>query len=430
MRLEHSFQVAAPLERVWDALVDIERVAPCLPGAEIDEAGEDGSYRGSFTVKLGPTTAAYRGELAMEELDAAAHRSVMRASGTDKRGQGSAKATIVSTMREDGDVTTVEVETDFTITGRLARFGRGGMIQDVSNRLLRDFSDCLQKTIEAAEPAPEAAPAGASHPRRRLRRRRRPSRSAASRCSSARCWTACGEPCAAAAESGCCGHAPTPDVRQRRLHPLPVRPARRRGPRGRPDQWQAPPEPHGRGQEDQAQLARRYRDPRVAAHSGCPGPATPTRCDGFDSTQFLKTGGKAPDAEALDGLDSAAFLRSGRVQFAGANPEGPARLLASLPGLGVSVLTDGDGDSSFDLTFRRDTPGFPVLIVNSEAVPDARAAQRRDGNRERRGCGRGLVRAQARCGRPRRPGALRAQRLGAGDQLLRVHVRLGRCGLN
>ena len=117
MRLEHSFQVAAPLERVWDALVDIERVAPCLPGAEIDEAGEDGSYRGSFTVKLGPTTAAYRGELAMEELDAAAHRSVMRASGTDKRGQGSAKATIVSTMRADGDVTTVEVETDFTITG-------------------------------------------------------------------------------------------------------------------------------------------------------------------------------------------------------------------------------------------------------------------------------------------------------------------------
>ena len=156
MRLEHSFQVAAPLERVWDALVDIERVAPCLPGAEIDEAGEDGSYRGSFTVKLGPTTAAYRGELAMEELDAAAHRSVMRASGTDKRGQGSAKATIVSTMREDGDVTTVEVETDFTITGRLARFGRGGMIQDVSNRLLRDFSDCLQKTIEAAEPVPAA----------------------------------------------------------------------------------------------------------------------------------------------------------------------------------------------------------------------------------------------------------------------------------
>jgi uncharacterized protein len=168
MKLEHSFQVAAPLDRVWEALVDVERVAPCLPGAEITEAGEGGTYRGNFSVRLGPTTAAYRGELEMEEVDAAAHRAVMRASGQDKRGQGSAKATIVSTMREEGDATTVDVETDFTITGRLARFGRGGMIQDVSNRLLRDFSDCLQKTIEASEATPAApgpSPAAPPAPR-------------------------------------------------------------------------------------------------------------------------------------------------------------------------------------------------------------------------------------------------------------------------
>ena len=159
MKLEHSFDVKAPLDRVWAALIDVERVAPCLPGAEITEGGDDGTYRGNFTVKLGPTTAAYRGELAMAEVDEEAHRSVMRARGSDKRGQGSAKATIVSNMRQEGDLTTVEVETDFTITGRLARFGRGGMIQDVSNRLLRDFSDCLQKAIESAEPA-EASDAG------------------------------------------------------------------------------------------------------------------------------------------------------------------------------------------------------------------------------------------------------------------------------
>jgi carbon monoxide dehydrogenase subunit G len=157
MKLEHSFQVAAPLDRVWSALIDVERVAPCLPGAEITEAGEDGTYRGTFSVRLGPTTAAYRGELSMEEVDEAAHRAVMRASGQDKRGQGSAKATIVSTLREEAGSTTVEVETDFTITGRLARFGRGGMIEDVSNRLLRDFSDCLQKNIEASEATPAAA---------------------------------------------------------------------------------------------------------------------------------------------------------------------------------------------------------------------------------------------------------------------------------
>jgi carbon monoxide dehydrogenase subunit G len=166
MKLEHSFQVNAPLERVWETLIDVERVAPCLPGAEITEAGEDGTYKGTFSVRLGPTTAAYRGQLSMEEADAATHRAVMRASGQDKRGQGSAKATIVSTMREEAGATTVEVETDFTITGRLARFGRGGMIQDVSNRLLRDFSGCLQKTIEAGEAAaagqPPAAEAGAA----------------------------------------------------------------------------------------------------------------------------------------------------------------------------------------------------------------------------------------------------------------------------
>jgi uncharacterized protein len=157
MKLEHSFQVAAPLGRVWDALVDVEHVAPCLPGAEITEVGEDGVYRGMFSVRLGPTTAAYRGELAMEEVDADAHRAVMRASGQDKRGQGSAKATIVSRLREEAGTTTVDVETDFTITGRLARFGRGGMIEDVSHRLLRDFSECLQKKIEgpgAAAPEP------------------------------------------------------------------------------------------------------------------------------------------------------------------------------------------------------------------------------------------------------------------------------------
>jgi uncharacterized protein len=170
VKLEQSFEVRAPVERVWETLIDIERVAPCLPGAEITEASDDGTYRGSFSVRLGPTTAAYRGELDMEELDEQARRVVMRASGQDKRGQGSAKATIVSTMHEEGELTRVDVETDFTITGRLARFGRGGMIQDISNRLLKDFADCLQQRIEAppaAEPNPldavlAATPEGAA----------------------------------------------------------------------------------------------------------------------------------------------------------------------------------------------------------------------------------------------------------------------------
>jgi carbon monoxide dehydrogenase subunit G len=164
MKLEHTFEVSAPLETVWKRLIDVEQVAPCLPGAEITEAGDDGSYRGTFSVRLGPTTASYRGELAMDEVDEAAHRVVMRASGQDKRGQGSAKASIVSVMSEEASVTTVAVETDFTLTGRLASFGRGGMIEDVSNRLLRDFSDCLQKSIEGAEPTEEGEPAEPAAP--------------------------------------------------------------------------------------------------------------------------------------------------------------------------------------------------------------------------------------------------------------------------
>jgi carbon monoxide dehydrogenase subunit G len=163
VKLEQAFDVDAPLERVWEALIDVERVAPCLPGAEVTEVDADGVYKGTFTVKLGPTTAAYRGELKIDSLDEAAHRATMQASGTDKRGQGGAKATMVSTLTErEGGGTHVAVDTDFTITGRLARFGRGGMIQDVSNRLLRDFADCLRSGLEG--PAADAGGASAEAP--------------------------------------------------------------------------------------------------------------------------------------------------------------------------------------------------------------------------------------------------------------------------
>ncbi|MGI8845136.1 MAG: SRPBCC family protein [Thermoleophilaceae bacterium] len=161
MKLEQTFQVQAPIQQVWEALIDVERVAPCLPGAEITEAA-DGKFKGNFTVKLGPTTAAYRGEMEMESVDESSHTVTMRASGQDKRGQGGARAVIVSELREEGGGTAVDVVTDFTITGRLARFGRGGMIKDISNKLLKDFSSCLAEHIEApagSGPAPDAAPA-------------------------------------------------------------------------------------------------------------------------------------------------------------------------------------------------------------------------------------------------------------------------------
>jgi carbon monoxide dehydrogenase subunit G len=165
MKLEQSFTVAAPVEQVWAALIDVERVAPCLPGAEITGHDEEGAYHGTFTVKLGPTTASYNGTLRLDEVDEAAHAVVMSARGTDKRGQGGATATIRSVVAPEGDGTKVEVDTDFTITGRLARFGRGGMIEDVSRRLLADFSSCLQERIVAHQPVAEGdAASGAEAP--------------------------------------------------------------------------------------------------------------------------------------------------------------------------------------------------------------------------------------------------------------------------
>jgi uncharacterized protein len=171
VKLEQSFDVAAPLERVWEALVDVERVAPCLPGATVTARNDDGSYNGAFSVKIGPTSASYSGKLEMEQVDEEAHVATMQAHGTDKRGQGGAKATIVSRLSPaEGEGTRVEVVTDYHITGRLARFGRGGMIEDISERLLREFAACLQtrlagepdgSTSAAAEPAASASPSPA-----------------------------------------------------------------------------------------------------------------------------------------------------------------------------------------------------------------------------------------------------------------------------
>lgn len=175
MKLEQSFEVDAPIERVWQTLIDVEHVAPCLPGAAVTGRNEDGSYNGTFTVKIGPTTASYTGKLAMGEVDESAHTATMEAQGTDKRGQGGAKATIFSRLAPvDGAGTRVEVVTDYHITGRLARFGRGGMIEDISEKLLKEFAKRLQDSLSAQpetvatqavnEPTPESAAAAPDEP--------------------------------------------------------------------------------------------------------------------------------------------------------------------------------------------------------------------------------------------------------------------------
>jgi len=154
MKLENEFTVPAPIEQAWEVLLDVERVAPCLPGAAI-EGNEGDEYTGTMKVKIGPITASYKGAVKIEEADEAARRAVMRAQARDSRGQGTAAATITSTMEEVEGGTRVHVETDMRITGPAAQFGRGVM-QDVSAKLMGRFADCLAEQM-AGTPAEPAA---------------------------------------------------------------------------------------------------------------------------------------------------------------------------------------------------------------------------------------------------------------------------------
>ena len=159
MRLEHEFTVPADLDAVWSALLDPRRVAPCMPGATLTDAEGD-EFRGTVKVKLGPITLLYRGSGRFAEVDAAAHRLVITASGKDTRGNGTASATVTVTLTATGPAATSgAVRTDLAITGRPAQFGRG-LIAQVGGRILDAFASCLATSLAAAPaPAePEAEP--------------------------------------------------------------------------------------------------------------------------------------------------------------------------------------------------------------------------------------------------------------------------------
>jgi carbon monoxide dehydrogenase subunit G len=149
MELTNDFRVGVPVERAWDVLTDVERIAPCMPGAQLQEVEGD-DYRGVVKVKVGPITAQYKGTATFVEQDEAGGKMVLQAEGRDTRGQGNAKATITATMTADGDGTAVSVVTDLTVTGRVAQFGRGVMA-DVSAKLLGQFVDCLESKLLAGD---------------------------------------------------------------------------------------------------------------------------------------------------------------------------------------------------------------------------------------------------------------------------------------
>ncbi|MGH3761126.1 SRPBCC family protein [Actinophytocola sp.] len=156
MKLEHSFSVPADLDTVWAAVLDPERVAPCMPGASLAEVEGD-SFKGTVKVKVGPISLQYKGAGEFLEKDEAARKVVIKASGKDVRGNGTASATVTVTLRAEGERTTGSVDTDLSITGKPAQFGRG-LISEVGGKILNSFAGCLATKLApgqdaAAEPA-------------------------------------------------------------------------------------------------------------------------------------------------------------------------------------------------------------------------------------------------------------------------------------
>lgn len=145
MELNHDFTVPVPIDQAWAVLTDLERIAPCMPGAQLQEVEGD-EYRGVVKVKVGPITAQYRGVARIVELDPAAHRAVLRAEGRETRGQGTAAATVTAELRAEGTNTAVHLATDLEVSGRVAQFGRG-VLAEVSEKLLSQFTEELEHTV-------------------------------------------------------------------------------------------------------------------------------------------------------------------------------------------------------------------------------------------------------------------------------------------
>lgn len=161
MLLEHKFTVPVPPDEAWVVLLDLERVAPCMPGATLASVDEDGGFTGKVRVKVGPITVTYQGKGKFLERDESARRAVIEASGREMRGSGTASATVTATLwSRGGGETEVLVSTDLAITGRPAQFGRGVM-SEVGAKLIKIFAECLAGKIIAGEAPPVAGAAGA-----------------------------------------------------------------------------------------------------------------------------------------------------------------------------------------------------------------------------------------------------------------------------
>ena len=163
MELVNDFTVSVPIDEAWTTLTDVERIAPCLPGAQLQEIEGD-VYRGVVKIKVGPILAQFKGQATFVEKDETNHKAVLKAEGRDTGGKGNASALITAQLEPLGDKSTkVTVTTDLTITGKVAQFGRGALA-DVSTKLLGQFVTDLEKTVLQPGGAPPAATAPAPTP--------------------------------------------------------------------------------------------------------------------------------------------------------------------------------------------------------------------------------------------------------------------------
>jgi carbon monoxide dehydrogenase subunit G len=147
MQLVHDFAVPVPADQAWKLLIDVEKIAPCLPGAVVTSVDGD-TFEGGMKIKVGPISMTLKGEGELTEKDEAARRAVLHAKGRDAKGNGGAQATVTATLHENDSTTDVHLVTDLNITGKAAQFG-GGVVKDISNRMLGQFADNLSQLIQS-----------------------------------------------------------------------------------------------------------------------------------------------------------------------------------------------------------------------------------------------------------------------------------------
>jgi carbon monoxide dehydrogenase subunit G len=157
MKFENTFEVDAPIDEVYATLLDVERVAPCVPGAEVLEKTGDNAYQVAIKVRVGPISMTYRGNVEIVERDDENHRAVMRARARETRGQGTADARVDLSLVQEGETTKGTMQADVQLAGRAAAMGRG-VIQDVSAKIVTTFSENLERMLGGGEPEAEPAP--------------------------------------------------------------------------------------------------------------------------------------------------------------------------------------------------------------------------------------------------------------------------------